>query len=90
MCGTIETDEIPVFVKAGSIIPLAEPVDHIASDTVFNMTLMCYGNTQDAKARLVEDDFEAPGAPRRIIELTDKTSNVDSYRYTIAGTERII
>jgi len=86
----IETDEIPVFVKAGSIIPLAEPVDHIASDTVFNMTLMCYGNTQDAKARLVEDDFEAPGAPRRIIELTDKTSNVDSYRYTIAGTERII
>lgn len=50
--------EIPVYVKGGSIIPLAEPVDCVKSDTVFEMHIESYG-AEDAEFILYEDDFES-------------------------------
>jgi alpha-D-xyloside xylohydrolase len=47
-------DQIPVFVKEGSILPLAKPVEYIDANTVFNVTCYVYGD--EAKANLFEDD----------------------------------
>lgn len=49
-------DQIPVFVKDGSLIPLAEPVECVKEDTVFKMHVRTYG-TRAASFTLYEDDF---------------------------------
>jgi len=54
---TIRTSftQVPIFIKEGSILPLAAPVEYIAPGTKFNITCLVYGNT-DAGATLFEDD----------------------------------
>ena len=86
----IETEEIPVFVRSGSIIPLAAPVDHVSEDTVFELTLCCYGDTSGSVARIVEDDGVTRGAERRVITLHDYTESVESFRYRIVGRRRTV
>jgi alpha-D-xyloside xylohydrolase len=48
-------DEIPVFVKDGTILPLAKPVQYITPETVFDVTCHVYGNP-NRSAYLFEDD----------------------------------
>ncbi|KAA6343051.1 Alpha-xylosidase [termite gut metagenome] len=48
-------DEIPIFVKDGAILPLAEPVEYITPETVLNITCQVYG-TPAKPVRLFEDD----------------------------------
>jgi alpha-D-xyloside xylohydrolase len=48
-------DQLPLFAKAGSIIPLAEPLNYIANDAVFNITCKVFGNKPSSFA-LWEDD----------------------------------
>src|ERR1700759_3999442 len=36
--------ELPVFVKAGTILPLARPVEHISADVPFEITCYVYGD----------------------------------------------
>lgn len=81
---TIETEDIPVFVKAGSILPLAKPVQYITPDVCFDMTLYCYGDTANATANLIEDGGYRYDDVQTVITLTENTKSVDSYRYTIA------
>ena len=50
-------DEIPIFVKAGTILPLAEPVEYITPNTVFNVTCYVFGTPANTKT-LYEDDGE--------------------------------
>lgn len=50
-------DEIPVFVKDGAMIPVANPVLHIDKDTVFEMTVKIFGEA-DGRFALYEDDFD--------------------------------
>ncbi len=38
-------DQIPLFVKEGTILPLAKPVQYITPTTVFEITCRLYGNT---------------------------------------------
>lgn len=57
--------EIPLFVRSGAVLPLAEPVQCIARDTVFDLTVRVYGKTP-GQSVLVEDDGEiipSEGAP---------------------------
>ncbi|MDF2887283.1 MAG: glycoside hydrolase, family 31, partial [Lacrimispora sp.] len=49
-------DQIPVFVKDGSLIPLAEPVECVKEDTVFKIHVRSYG-TRETSFTLYEDDF---------------------------------
>lgn len=37
-------ERIPLFVKAGSLLPLAKPVEYITSETVFEITVNAYGS----------------------------------------------
>ncbi len=49
-------EEIPVFVRDGAIVPMAEPVLCVREDTVFEMTIRSYGRKEGAYT-LYEDDF---------------------------------
>ena len=48
-------DQIPVFVKAGSLLPIARPVEHVTPDTCFDLTVAEFGNNP-ATFTLFEDD----------------------------------
>ncbi len=52
-----EYNQIPVFVKAGAIIPLAKPVTCVDKDTVFEMEVKTFGEA-DGTFVLYEDYFE--------------------------------
>ena len=51
-------DQLPIFVKEGTILPLAKPVEHISADTQFEITCYVYGN-KDTRGSLFEDDGES-------------------------------
>ncbi len=55
-----ESENMPVFVKDGTLLPLAEPVEFIAKNTVFNITLKSFGDTSASACVLVDstDDKE--------------------------------
>lgn len=48
-------EQIPVFVKGHTLLPLAKPVEHVANDTCFELTVLAFG-TQPAAFPLFEDD----------------------------------
>lgn len=47
--------EMPLFVKENSLLPIAEPVQQVASNTVFKITVKVFGKTP-APFTLFEDD----------------------------------
>ena len=49
--------EMPLFVKENSLLPLAEPVELVARETVFKITVKAFGENP-APFTLVEDDGE--------------------------------
>jgi len=50
-------DEIPIFVKSGTILPLADPLEYITPKTIFNITCHVFGNPAKSTI-LFEDDGE--------------------------------
>ncbi|MEO6838706.1 MAG: DUF5110 domain-containing protein, partial [Ginsengibacter sp.] len=48
--------QLPIFIKEGTILPLAKPVEYVAPDTKFEITCYVYGIVKTAKASLFEDD----------------------------------
>ncbi len=85
----LETEDIPVFVKENSILPLAEETDMPGGDTVFSLEVRLYGENP-APFCLVEDDGESfayeRGQQREVwIQKTeDGWCMPESYRYRIA------
>jgi alpha-D-xyloside xylohydrolase len=62
--------EMPLFIKENSLLPLAEPVQHVGSDTVFQIVVKAFGRNP-APFTLIEDDgttldFET-GALNRVV-----------------------
>ncbi|MCP4639109.1 MAG: DUF5110 domain-containing protein [bacterium] len=49
--------DIPAFVRDNVLLPVAEPVEHVASDTVFDITVRVYGDNPAPRV-LFEDDGE--------------------------------
>lgn len=52
-----QLERIPVFVKGGTVLPLAEPVSYIEKDICFKIHLECYGDGC-IETSLYEDDGE--------------------------------
>jgi alpha-D-xyloside xylohydrolase len=52
---TVPLEKIPVFIKSGSILPLAKPVQYIEDNTVFDICVLCFG-AGDKSFCLYEDD----------------------------------
>jgi alpha-D-xyloside xylohydrolase len=48
-------DQVPLYVKGNTLLPLAEPVEHVTRDTVFDVTVKIYG-PQPPPMTLFEDD----------------------------------
>ena len=58
-----KTEEIPVFIKDGALIPIAEPVEYISPETVFRITVKSFGKGEQCFT-LYEDDFESLDAEK--------------------------
>lgn len=65
-------DLLPVYVRDGAMLPLAEPLDHIGAETVFRLHIEVHGDGQHG-CELVEDDGMTIGGPanRVTIERVD-------------------
>ena len=85
----VVTDNIPVYVKSGTLLPMAAPVSHIEDSTCFDITLVSYGNAENSVCRLIEDDGVSLDTSYRVITLTKNSSDADSFRYRIVGTKEI-
>ena len=69
---SMSLDEVPLFVKGGTILPLAKPVQYITPETVFEITCCIYGNPTQP-VRLFEDDgstFDFEQGAYRWVELS--------------------
>lgn len=68
----VPLETIPVFVKSGTIVPLAEPVQCITKETCFDVTVHVFGKG-DTPFVLYEDDgetFDYAGGQQRVLKLT--------------------
>ena len=84
---TLSAQHIPVFVKGGSVLPLAEPVEFIDRDTVFNVTLRAYGcQNGQGEALLVTDSDDTYNAEYTLHRVKMNTRGRISDRYNIVGT----
>lgn len=72
-------DRIPVFVRDGCILPLAEPVQYVSRDTVFAIYPRVYGDGREGCV-LYEDDFESfafeQGRQNRVSLTTDAEGHI--------------
>ncbi|MBQ4091333.1 MAG: glycoside hydrolase [Clostridia bacterium] len=85
----IATDNIPVFVKGGTIVPIATPTNYIKRDTVLDITLRIYGDVSgDTICRLVSDSDDTHTATYTVHEI-DKNTRGSIGRYNIVGVEEI-
>jgi len=95
-----QAGDVPLFVKADALLPVAAPVQHVARDTVFDLTVQVYGKPREPFV-LFEDDGESfayeRGAGSRVALAWDGTAGTvardgeyEGERYRVAGWERIV
>jgi len=91
----VSLDTLLVFVRSGTILPWAKPVQSVGKDTVFDITPLAFGDTL-RPAVLYEDDGETydwrKGAYNWITIQPDGKSvrqgNYPKSRYRIASVSR--
>jgi len=93
-------DRIPVFVKGGTLLPIAKPVERVGPETVFEVTVRAYG-PRPAPFALQDDDgvtFDFERGARSRVELrwdgrAGSVARSGGYtgpsRYRIVGWEAI-
>lgn len=89
-------ENIPLFVRADTLLPVAEPVPFVASDTVFKITVRAYGDNPKPCTLFEDDgmsyDFEKGVQNRVTLSLKDGKITVSreggykGKRYEIAPT----
>lgn len=97
----IETafDQLPIYVRQGTILPLATPVPNISEETVFDLNCKVYG-VPSATCSLFEDDgvsYNYQKGKYNIITLDaakgkvtlKRTKGIDVKRYKVVGYEFI-
>ncbi len=86
----ISVPHIPVFVKGGSLVPIAEPISHVDRDTCFNITLRAYGEVaDDTVCKLVYDSDDTYDAQYTVFEVNKTNRGSICPRYNIVGVEEI-
>jgi len=80
----VVTENIPVFVKEGTLLPLAEPVLFVKPDVRFDITLRAFGDCSRSVCRLIEDDGVTNGTTYRVLEVR-RGETVESTRYRARG-----
>ncbi len=51
----LEPGNVPLFVKENSIVPFARPVEYVADNTVFDLTVKVFGDTPEAFTLYADD-----------------------------------
>lgn len=82
-----ETENIPVYIKENSVIPLAEPMQYLTKDTVFHITLKCYG--ERGQTTLILDDGETYTTDYKEIAVDFSGFGENSKRYKLKGIQKI-
>jgi len=91
--------DVPVFAKEKTLLPVAEPVQHVDRDTVFDITVRVYGDAP-APFTLYEDDGETfdfeKGAFNQVVLRWDggkgssqRSGNYTRQRYRIRRWQKI-
>lgn len=86
--------DLPLFVRAGTLLALAEPVQHVDRETRFQMHFTAYGANASA-CELISDDGETDDYKHSAVTarfVADKASlcGVDPYgRYAVASFRRV-
>ena len=94
-----EFDQLPLYVRQGTLLPLSEPVPYVDPQTVFNLHCKVYG-TPTASCQLLEDDgisYNFKKGDYNIVTLEADTGEVklkrtkdgDLKRYQLSGYEFI-
>lgn len=91
-----DLQSMPLYVRDGSVLPLAKPVNHITSHTVFELKVRVYG-AKASPFTLFEDDGETfnyeKGEQNRIVLQPDQTVRREGswkgVRYHVQAWERI-
>lgn len=81
------TQDIPVFVRRGAAVPIAEPVPCIRPDIQFQIELRCYGGA--GRFPFVLDDGVTNRSAGRILQTDDDGRLEDNPRYKIKRVRRI-
>jgi len=84
-------DEIPLYVKENSLLPLARPVDHVRADTCFELEVAVFGD-KPAAFTLYEDDgltydFER-GAQNRLVLSWNASAGSEQRTGSYKGASR--
>ncbi len=77
-------DQIPLFVKEGTILPIAKPLQYITSKTVFEITCHVYGNNCES-ARLFEDNAYTLDYQKKLFNWIALDWNGEKGKVTKAG-----
>ena len=75
-------DQLPLYVKEGTLLPLAEPVPSINEETTFKLHCKVYG-TSNATCQLFEDDgvtYDFEKGKYNLVTLTAANGKVDLSR----------
>ena len=89
-------DALPLYVKGGSILPLAQPVAHVSRTTVFDLHVRMYGAAPSAFT-LYEDDGESfdyeRGAQNTVTLRADRSlarsGDWKGVRYRVTAWDRV-
>ena len=85
----VRQEDIPIFVKGNTVLPLARPVQYIEPDTKFLLDVVCFG--KQGEITLVEDDGVTTGTVYKEHKLAFNGQSVvsleENSRYEIAGTQ---
>lgn len=95
----VEFDQLPLFVRQGALLPLAEPVPYIDAQTNFKLRCKVYG-VAEATCQLFEDDgitYDFEKGDFNIVTLHAahgtvnlmRTHGCDLNRYEVVGCEFI-
>lgn len=91
----VPLDEIPMFVKEGSLLPLAEPLMYVPKNAEFRITLRAYGDGVCSCTLIGDDgysnDYKINGVDKITVTASGNsfTQTGSHPRYCIIGVERI-
>jgi len=90
--------DVPLYVRDNRLLPLADPVEYVAADTVFDITVRVYGEAP-APFVLIEDDGESFDYQRGVYNTVElswangegkvlRQGGYDGARYRVVGWTR--
>ena len=85
----VPLETIPVFVKSGAILPLADPVQCVKENTIFDLTVYCFGSGAKEITLYEDDGISFDYESGRLNKLTISQNAAGETSVKRDGTESI-